>query len=715
MPRAEVVLSANGSRIRQMTAADGTFAFPASPSSGRLDIRASGFAAASVAIEGLGRPAVVTLRAVAPGEQVIVTAARGRTAVSDTAESVEVFSATRLQSEAALTLDDKLRQVPGFTLFRRSSSRASNPTAQGVSMRGAGASGASRALVLHDGIPLNDPFGGWVYWNRIPVATLEAVEVLRGGGSHLYGSGAMSGVIQLREVDPSESIWSAEGNFGSNDTPYGSAVVTKNFGALSAALAIEGHRSNGYFIVREPERGAVDIPANIRYASGGARLAYKADERLRLRGSGSVFNEGRDNGTLLQRNSTRLVDGSAGLEYTGERNRVEVRAFGSAQRFVQTFSAISQDRNQETLTRWDRVPSQQAGFSAVWQAAFSNHSPTAGADVRWVRGRADGIVYAAGTPASNNVLGGRQRIGGIFARDAWRVNSRVMFSGGARLDRWSNYAPFSLSRSLRSGQITDTPLAERTDTAFSPYAGVLVHAGAGVSLNASGYRAFRAPTLQELYRGFRVGNVLTLANEQLSAERLTGGQAGVLYEAGRGSLLRATFFWNEISDAVGNRTLSVTPALITRQRQNIGRTRASGIEVDIESRVSSAVLVNAGYQFVQSEIAEFSADASLVGKFLPQVPRHQATFSAAVTPRRWTFAVQARLSGRQFDDDQNLLPLDGYFTADAQIAKRLSAHTEVFIAAENLGGNRYMVGRTPVPTWGPPRQVRGGIRISSWR
>src|SRR5687768_17877064 len=80
----------------------------------------------------------------------------------------------------AATLDDALRAVPGFSLFRRSSSRVANPTTQGVTLRGLAASGASRALVLADDVPLNDPFGGWVYWNRVPSAALSEVSVARG-------------------------------------------------------------------------------------------------------------------------------------------------------------------------------------------------------------------------------------------------------------------------------------------------------------------------------------------------------------------------------------------------------------------------------------------------------------------------------------------------------------------------------------------------------
>src|SRR5437762_12765266 len=130
-----------------------------------------------------------------------VTASRTETRVSDTAASVAVLSNEDLSTTAALTVDDALRQIPGFALFRRTGSRTANPTSQGVSLRGVGASGASRAVVLDDGIPLNDAFGGWVYWGRVPRAALDRVEVLRGGASDLYGSSAMGGVVQFIRRD----------------------------------------------------------------------------------------------------------------------------------------------------------------------------------------------------------------------------------------------------------------------------------------------------------------------------------------------------------------------------------------------------------------------------------------------------------------------------------------------------------------------------------
>src|SRR5206468_8977749 len=129
--------------------------------------------------------------------EVTVTATRTNTRLEETAASIVVLGPKELETTAAMTLDDSLRQVPGFSLFRRTGSRTANPTTQGVSLRGVGASGASRAVVLADGIPLNDPFGGWVYWGRIPRESLSHIEVLRGGASGLYGSGALGGIVNI--------------------------------------------------------------------------------------------------------------------------------------------------------------------------------------------------------------------------------------------------------------------------------------------------------------------------------------------------------------------------------------------------------------------------------------------------------------------------------------------------------------------------------------
>jgi len=207
--------------------------------------------------------------------------------------------------------------------------------------------------------------------------------------------------------------------------------------------------------------------------------------------------------------------------------------------------------------------------------------------------------------------------------------------------------------------------------------------------------------------------VLTQANDKLRAERLTGGEAGAGVTAFQKKLnVRGTFFWSEITRPIANVTLSVSPALILRQRQNLGRTRSRGVEFETEARITDTVSLSGGYQFVDATVVKFPANTSLEGLLIPQVPRHIFTFQARyANPRRLTLAIQGRIASTQFDDDQNLLPLDKYFTLDLFASRALGREVEFFGALENLTGQRYEVGRTPVVTLGPPVLARVGIRF----
>ncbi|MGH9651238.1 MAG: TonB-dependent receptor domain-containing protein, partial [Terriglobales bacterium] len=237
--------------------------------------------------------------------------------------------------------------------------------------------------------------------------------------------------------------------------------------------------------------------------------------------------------------------------------------------------------------------------------------------------------------------------------------------------------------------------------------------GSNLSVTMSAYRAFRSPTLNELYRSFRVGNVLTQANSDLRAERLTGAEAGVnAFTLHRKLNLRGTFFAVDIVNPIANVTLSTTPSLITRQRQNLGRTRTRGVEIEAVARLSDAVELSSGYQFVDATVARFPANTTLEGLQIPQVPRHQWTVQARYwKPTRLMLSVQGRWVGAQFEDDQNRLLLDRYFTLDLLAGRSLRPGVEIYAAFENLFNQRYAVGLTPVPTLGPPLLARVGFRF----
>ncbi|HEX8137995.1 MAG TPA: TonB-dependent receptor [Pyrinomonadaceae bacterium] len=718
---ARVTVRAESSVLAELTTGgDGRFVFEALPRKPlKLRVTARGFAVAEKpwnSSENRASFISITLMPAPVLEVVAVTATRTETRLADTAASVVLLSATELAATAAATIDDALRQVPGFQLFRRSGSRTANPTSQGVSLRGVGASGASRALVLEDGLPLNDPFGGWVYWGRVPRESVASVEVLRGGSSNLYGSTALGGVVHILTRRPAdEPVLSLEASYGNERTADLSLFAGGRRGRWGATLAAESFRTDGYVLVKDDERGPIDTLA------GSLRTALDLSLERRLRQQGRIFLraayfvESRTNGTPMQTNRTHIRQLSAGADWPNRRaGAITLRVYTGTQLFDQNFSAVSADRTSETLTRVQRVPVQATGLSTQWSRALGRRQTiVAGLDAREVRGASDELVFAQNRPQSLVAAGGRERTFGLFAEDIVRLTERLFVTGGVRFDRWRNYSAFQATAALRGGVGTVNQFADRTERAFSPQLSVLYKPTESVSLNVSAYRAFRQPTLNELYRSFRVGDAVTLANENLRAERLTGAEAGAGFSSPQRRMsARSTFFWTETTRPIANVTLSATPALITRRRENLGRTRSRGLELEAEARLGQHWSLTGGYLFSDATVRRFPANPELEGLLIPQVARHQLSFQARYSnPSLLVAGLQARFAGAQYDDDQNRFRLGRYFTLDALASRRLARGLELFAAAENLFNQRYEIGRTPVTTLGPPVLLRFGLRL----
>ncbi|MGH9901579.1 MAG: TonB-dependent receptor, partial [Pyrinomonadaceae bacterium] len=505
-------------------------------------------------------------------------------------------------------------------------------------------------------------------------------------------------------------------SYGNQRTGDATLFAAGERGAWAASLGAEASRTAGYVLVNEESRGRVDTPAGSRHAAADVTLGRRAGAGGRVFARFSYFGERRANGTPLQTNRTHVrqltFGGDAENAWLGS---VSVRAYGGTQVYDQIFTAVSANRERETLTRVQRVPSQFAGLSVQWsRAAGARHTLVAGLDAREVRGASDEIIFAGGRATSLVGAGGRERTVGLFVEDILNVTPRLQLTAGARLDRWREFKAHSTTAPIgRPEARAVRRFDDRDETAFSPQLSALYRVNDSVSLAASFSRAFRQPTLNELYRSFRVGDVLTLANEELRAERLTGGEGGAIFRLFGGRVFaRGTFFRMDVTRPVANVTQSVTPALITRQRQNLGRMRSRGVEVEAEARLGGRLSVAGGYLLAGATVIEFPADAALEGLRVPQVARHQFTFRAQyAAPARFNFGLQGRGSGDQFDDDRNLLPLGRYFTLDALVSRRLRRDLDVFAAAENLTGRRYTVGRTPVETLGPPLLVRAGVML----
>jgi outer membrane receptor protein involved in Fe transport len=699
-----VVVEAQGVRVQAHSDAQGRFGLDwAGPLPARVGADAPGLAGRGWAWSGEAAPLDLRLSPATFADAVTVTATRRHERVADVPAAVSVLDARALAVSAAPAVDEALRQVPGFALYRRSGSRTANPTSQGVTFRGLGGSATSRALVLDDGLPLNDAFGGWVQWGRVPLGALERVEVLRGGGSSLYGTGALAGVVQLVRRDEPGRRLDADLSLGSLDTRHGSLLAGQGDGPWRARLAAEGFDTGGYVAVRSAERGPVDAAVTSRHLSLDLTLERAGSGARRTFVRGTYYDDERENGTPLQDNDSAFWQAAAGLDHPLGGGALSARAHGGHQRFRQTFSAIEDRRLGERLTRTQEVPVDAGGLALQWTRALARHVLVAGAEARAVRGASEeeAVTPAGRTPSAS---GGTQRAGGVFLEDTWAPDDRWQVSLGGRFDAWRNFDAH------QDGPGGSTLLPSRSESALSPRLAVRRRLGRSLALSASAYRAFRAPTLNELYRSFRVGNVVTGGNPLLQAERLRGAEASALLTPGPLSL-RVSGFWMEVEDTVGNVTVSSTPALVTRQRQNLGRIRSRGLELEGELHPGTGWTLTGAFTLTGATVRAFSSDPTLVGRRLPQVPRQAGALGVRRDGRRFTLSTQARWSARQFEDDQNALPLAAAFNLDAFAAWAVSPRWQVYAAVENALDSEQEIGRTPVVTLAPPRSVRAGLRL----
>lgn len=642
-------------------------------------------------------------------ETVTVTISRIETGIGDTPASVVTINRGKIESSAAPATDDILRQTAGFSIFRRSSSRNANPTTQGASLRGIGASGASRSAVFYDGVPLADAFGGWIQWGRVTNVAIETVEVMRGGASSLYGNASLSGAINIVPRRPRDKYhFTAEVFGGTQRTVSGAMIAGIKLPAWQLDVSIAAFQTRGYKPVDESARGPVDAFAGVRNTNFGATVSRIIRTQTSFFLRPSYFGEVRTNGTGLQTNRTHIrqmvFGGEAGF---AKSSSLKWRAFGGTQTFDQVFSAVNAARTLENLTRVQRVPAQTLGISGQFSMALASHTLLIGLEARTVRGSSDETAFANSRPTALIDAGGRELNTGFFAQHFLRIGAKLIVVGRMRYDRWKNYAGSTSTRTLSTGVLQPLSFADRIEDAANPHAAALYNIKDSVSIYAAASRSFRSPTLNELYRTFRVGNVLTLANESLLAERAGNIEGGLSYKRRRMSI-RGGGYWTIIDKTISNATLFSTPTLITRQRRNAGETQARGVEAEVEMR-GRRWNFDAGYLFADSRIHSFLSSQP-VGLRIPQVPRHQFTFQARYTLMRWTLAVQGRAASTQFDDDLNQFRLEPYGQLDVYAARRINEKLKIYAAVENAMNSRYSVGKTPIRTVSSPANLRVGLR-----
>jgi len=756
---AAVIVRVGTSEIRVTTGPDGRFTVdPVTTGDVTVTVRAGGFAEAVEHVTDASRAIDITLAPAGLLETVTVTPTRTEQRLGDVPASVSVVTSEAIHASPALIADDVLRQVPSFSLFRRTSSLVAQPTAQGVSLRGIGPSGQSRTLVLLDGIPFNDPFGGWVYWTRVPLASVDRVEITEDSSSSLYGNIAMGGVINIITAHPTRRTIELNPQYGDHNSPKFDFFASDQW-SNKVSAAVEGSflHTDGFPIVAAIERGPIDNNANVEYKNLTTKFEFTPSDRVLGFVRAGYFSESRNNAKIGELNDTRWTTVNGGIRARLQDNSdLQASVFSDIQRAHFNFLAVTNSAAQRNIVRLatdQNVPTNGVGGMAQWSKALgTSNAFSAGFDMRWVDGESQEAAYVAAVPtvivpfpggcpaglacgtqaatlSVQRFSGGSQQSLGAFVQDIFTPINRLVLTLSARVDRWNNYNGHNLETTVATGlpTVNNRPsIANTNDTVVSPHIGALFHASDRVSFWGAVNSGFRAPTLTELYRQFSVGAVTTRPNDQLAPERLVGEEAGINIAPAKNVSVRVTWFNNRITNPVLNVTLTAT----TAQKQNVPETQVRGVQTDIDYRVGSSWRFSAGYIYDDAEVTDGGlTNAVLVGKQLQQVSKNRGTLQAAYSNAKYiTVTIGMQVVGLTFNDDlnANFIPvatltaagytgayptgLPGYTVVDLSASRNLGRNIQAFFGVQNLLDKQYFVQTNP-STIGTPRLVNGGVRI----
>lgn len=661
---------------------------------------------------------VTSAAASADSGDIIVTGQPLPPSIGDAAYDVATINRDRIVATASGRIEDVLRDVAGLSQFRRSDARSANATSQGATLRGLGGNASSRALLVLDGVPQSDPFGGWITWPAYAPDRLGQVRITRGGGSGVYGSGALAGTIEL------DSIGSGSGLTGS--LAYGSRQSVEANGMIAGALGggfgfvnINAARGDGFIPIIARQRGSADIAAPYEQLTLAVRGVAPIGPETELQASVLGFVDRRERGTILSDNGGDGADASLRIVHRGAWG---VQALGYVQLRKFTSNAVSVNAARSIVTQsvaQYNVPSTGLGARVELRPPVGDAVELRlGGDWRRTTGETNEFYsYVSGLPTRLREAGGTSDTMGIFAELSARTGALTL-TGGVRADHWW----------IRNGRLVESLIATRATTRndraanrqdWAPTARAGLSWAAGpVTLRSAAYLGWRLPTLNELYRPFRVGADATAANPDLKPERMRGAEIGLDLRPAPGLLVRATAFDNRLKDAIGNVTLANGPGIFPgvgqvtgayRQRLNLDAVKSTGLELDARYDLGPWAL-SASYAYTDARVKGTGPAAVLNGLRPAQVPAHMASATLG-----WkTLSLTGRYVAAQFEDDANSRRLRDAVTLDAVASLPLSPRLSVFVRGENITDARVdtALSGTGILERATPRTLWLGLRLN---
>ena len=592
--------------------------------------------------------------------------------------AASVMDINAIDVTTARTGDALLRALPGMDRDR-SNSAFTNYGQLRVSFSGAG---NDRGLVLADGVPAQDGFGGQIDWAAYPAADIRRVELLRGAGSALYGAGAVGGVLDLETFAPATAratgtLSLAAGSHGLFTSYVGIAMPLST--KLAASFSAQQQRLS-YQDLAPGYSFPGDSPAVARDAMTSLRLRYAASERDAIsygyRAAWDYQQEGRSNYDFWR----RLVQHDVRYQNNGSRSQLKITYF--------TRSAFVTNRADQTpaapgvLRYTQYVPTTESGASSTWIAISPLSTFELRGDARWIRGSSTqngstGLFQSSGS--------GAQQLGGLAAQETLQ-RTRLELVAGMRVDEEKTQLATS---------------AARPQSAISPRIALRYDAGKHLALRVSEGTGIRFPFLNELVRGYVIGGMNYISNAALVPER-SSSLAGGMDWANEREHIALDFTHTFVSNAIMFRTVSPTE----QQRSNVGRTQTDGETLAYMHTIGNCSRVTLSGTSQYARVT--SGSGANVGRRLAYIPQQSAALSLDGIRGRTRIGVALAYMGKTYADDLNTEPLGSALVAGAHVSIPITGGASITIDADNVTDARYL---SSIDRYGPPSVISIGIRV----
>lgn len=634
----------------------------------------------------------------------IITATRTPTIMRDVPQRVHIIDEKTIEEYPATNTDNLLRMIPGINVNRSSGIFSRNSS---VTMRGM--PGASRSLILLDGVPLNKSAGGTINWHLISPDEIERIEIVKGPGSALYGNNAMSGVINIITRKPQKKIQGKiEAGYGTYNTIKGQAMLYGNSFKESKGIywKLGGfyRQGDGYIIEPEESRDSLNVNAYLEEGNLNGLFGYQFGPGQKLEVDYRYYNDKRGKGVKVYEQDgsyENFTDHNLRLGFEGniKLTKINVNAFYFKEKYYRQNENINQS-GEYKLVDTDTDKGDMGIWLTLSRSLGTKHHFSAGLDIK--NGTLENQeIYRTST--DELYTDGKLLFSALFLQDEMNLAAeKLKLIAGIRFDYAKYYdGHFEVKYPTSKTGFSESSQVSYPQSAWieiSPKLALKYFIAKNLNVFVSASSGFMPPKLDDLAGSRKISRGFKIANPELLPEKISSFELGLDYSIADKLFIKPSGYYSLGDDfqylvATGDYmdTGSDVPVPVY-QRQNVTKVEIIGAELGLEYIITPKIKFTGSYAYNHSKIIEYNSDfgQSLDGKYLSEVPPNLVFLGFQWNNKIVDLFVDYNYTDDQWYDEFNTIIVGGYSLVNLRLSKFVLKKIQLVLDIQDLFDTQYV-------------------------